>query len=111
MRILGDFRTADLRKLLNSYKGAVAAVRFVLQTGLMAQFSLVTKSEQAEQAERLRVAGPPPGCRPSTDIGGLEGNESGEFRDESEADNSQSDSEDAVASHADRISFSGNESS
>jgi hypothetical protein len=45
--ILGDY-TSDLRKLLNSYKGAIAAVKFVLQTDLLAQFSLVATLEQAK---------------------------------------------------------------
>jgi hypothetical protein len=54
MGILGDFRTTDLRKLLNDSKGAKAAVKFVLQTDLLAQFRLVAR---AEQEERRRLSG------------------------------------------------------
>ena len=47
--ILSDCRTTDLRKLLNDYKGAKAAVKFVLQTDLLAQFRLIASSEQANR--------------------------------------------------------------
>ena len=45
--ILSDCRTIDLCKLLNDYKGAKTAIKFVLQTDLLAQFRLIASSEQA----------------------------------------------------------------
>src|SRR5438067_10785956 len=46
--ILSAFRTTDLRKLLNNQKGAKATVKFVLQTDLLAQFSLIARAEHAK---------------------------------------------------------------
>jgi hypothetical protein len=51
MRILGEIRSTDMRELLNTYKGATAAVRFVLHTNLLARFSLVARIEQAERQQ------------------------------------------------------------
>ena len=48
-RILSDCRTTDLRKLLNDYKGAKAAIKFMLQTDLLVQFRLIASSEQANR--------------------------------------------------------------
>ena len=39
----------DLRKLLNNQKGAKAAVKFVLQTDLLAQFRLIARAEHAKR--------------------------------------------------------------
>ena len=47
--ILSAFRTTDLRKLLNNQKGAKAAVKFVLQTDLLAQFRLIARAEHAKR--------------------------------------------------------------
>jgi hypothetical protein len=98
----------NIRKLLNSYKGAIAAVKFVLQTDLLAQFSLVAKMEKAK---RLQLAGPSPGNQPPLDESDLENREEEEDRDESEPNTAQSDSDNAVASHADRTSPTSNGSS
>ncbi len=119
MGILGDFRTTDLRKLLNSYKGAIAAVRFILQTDLLAQFSLVAKVEQAkrlrnadpEESNRHRFSPPPPGNRPPIDASNLENTDEEENREESEPDISQSDSENGDISDRNRTPLTDNESS
>ena len=47
--ILSDFRTTDLRKLLNNHKGAKAAIKFVLQIDLLVQFRLIARAEQAKR--------------------------------------------------------------
>ena len=39
----------DSRALLNNYKGATAAIQFVLQTNILAQFSLVACDSQASR--------------------------------------------------------------
>jgi hypothetical protein len=53
MRILGELPTTDIRVLLNIYKGATAAIEFVLLINLLAQFSRVAREEQVK---RLRDA-------------------------------------------------------
>jgi hypothetical protein len=57
MRTLGEIRSTDMRELLNTYKGATAAVRFVLHTNLLAQFSLVARIEQAERQRDTEESG------------------------------------------------------
>jgi hypothetical protein len=46
-RFLSDFHTTDIRRILNSPKGAAAAVNFILSTGILAQFRQLAREEQA----------------------------------------------------------------
>jgi hypothetical protein len=81
MEFLSDFRTPDLRALLNSYKGAIAAVKFVLQANLLAQFSLIAASEQAHRQLSAAIT--------ETDFDNTGSNENEkENEDERESDNS-----------------------
>jgi len=46
---LRSLRTTDLRQILRTPAGIRAAVRFILQTGLLAQFDLFAHEEQARR--------------------------------------------------------------
>ena len=46
-RVLGALWSTDIREILNNFKGATAAIQFVLQTNLLAQFSLVAGDSHA----------------------------------------------------------------
>ena len=92
MGTLSVFRTSDLRELLNSYKGAIAAVKFVLQTNLLAQFSLVAASEQAHRQSNATLE----------ESVLIDSNGDEEDGNESESDIPQSDSRNADNSQADR---------
>jgi hypothetical protein len=80
-----------LRKLLNDHKGAKAAVNFVLQTDLLAQFRLVVR---LEQAKRLRSSGPALDCG--------DNDENGVIENEHEQDNSYLSSEETGIPQAER---------
>ena len=43
--LLGVFRTKDLRILLNDRKGALAAIKFILHTDILAQFRRIAKQK------------------------------------------------------------------
>ena len=47
-RVLDPLRTTDLREILNTPKGAAAAVRFTLLTGLLRQFDKAAERERAK---------------------------------------------------------------
>ena len=47
--LLGTFHSKDLRKLLNDRKGAIAAIKFVLHTDLLAQFGRIARQERAKR--------------------------------------------------------------
>jgi hypothetical protein len=103
MDILGDFCTTDLRKFLNNYKRAIGAVRFVLQTDLLAQFNLVAK---IKRAKRLKTTGSSPDNQQLLNTPELNNDEnpiSASNERDYEPDFSQSDSEYEDISHAERI--------
>ena len=100
--LLDASRSKDLRKLLNDRKGAIAAIKFILHTDLLAQFRGIARQEQAKRLGQHQ--------QPETEIDINSNWEEILLADISDSDSSQSESEDAGISQANHRQSAGFES-
>jgi hypothetical protein len=100
--LLNVSRSKDLRKLLNDRKGAIAAIKFILHTDLLAQFRGIARQEQAKRLGQHQ--------QPEIEMDFNSNWEEILLADISDSDSSQSESEDAGISHANHRQSAGFES-
>ena len=100
--LLSKFQTTDLRKLLGERKSALAAIKFILQTDLLAQFRAVARQEQAKRQQQQLL---------HETNSHLYNEESLSQEDNFESDSSQSDSIFSGDTQAVNMLFTGVESS